>query len=385
MKGTNQETEIELITKALAGDKKAFGFLADKYYAYCLTIAENIIDDKDVAKDLVQNGLMDAYFCLSNLRNTKAFKEWLAGIIRNICKNYLRENNKQFQSLKQYYEEHHNPETYEEERIVSIVLDGIKSLDMPYQMVVYLFYYEGKSIDEICNELSITSSVAKVRLHRARKELRTILERNQELREFQQYHKYRKIMRRVTIIDMILGGENNSKCSVLFYDEESFRVLPIVITREEAENMLIAMKGIEFPRPMTFNLITEIIKSNSLVPVAVHVTEILDGVFLSKLQLKGEKQVMEYDSRPSDAVTIALMFDCPIFVSQNILDKAGFPVPEKYRTMTPREKGIEYLSEQIENSLFQMKAKLDSLKKTKSKNDIQAQIQRLMNYVFEES
>lgn len=94
---------------------------------------------------------------------------------------------------------------------------------------------------------------------------------------------------------------------------------------------------------------------------------------------------MEYDSRPSDAITIALMFDCAIFVSQDILDKAGFPVPEKYRTMTPCEKGIEYLSEQIENSLFQMKAKLDSLKKTKSKNDIQAQIQRLMNYVFEES
>jgi len=383
MSGINPE--IELIEKALAGDKKAFGSLADKYYKYCLTVAENILDDKDVAKDLVQNGLMEAYFCLSNLRNPTAFKEWLAGIVRNLCKNYLRENSRQFQSLKQYYEEHHDTETSEAERIVNIVLAGIKSLDIQYQKVVYLFYYERKCIDEICNELSISSSLAKVRLHRGRKELRTILEGSQEIREFQQYYKYRKTMKKVTIIDMILGGENNSKCSVLFYDEESFRVLPIVITREEAETMLIAMKGIEFPRPMTFNLITEIIKSNSLVPVAVHVTEILDGVFLSKLQLKGKEQVMEYDSRPSDAVTIALMFDCPIFVSQNVLDSAGFPVPEKYKTMTPQEKGIENLARQVENSLFEMKTKLDSLKKTKSKNDIQAQIERLMNYVFENS
>lgn len=379
------DLEIKLIDNALAGDKRAFGILADKYYAYCFAIADNIIDDKDVAKDLVQNGLMEAYFCLSNLRDKSVFKNWLGGIVRNICKNYFRENNKQYLSLRHYYEDLDSRGTSEEERVVNIVLTGIKSLDMPYQNVVYLFYYEGKSIDEICKELQITKSLVKVRLYRARKELRSILELNSELREFQQYFIKQKIMKKVRIIDMILGGENNGSCSVLFYDEESFRVLPIVITKDEAETMLVAMKGIDFPRPMTFNLITEIIRSNNLKPEGAYVTEIQDGVFISTLKLNGEGKVKEYDSRPSDAITIALMFGCPVFVSQNILGKVGFPVPEKYKNMAPQEKGIESLTQLIENSLFEMNTKLDSLKKMKSKSDIQGQVDRLMSYVFEDN
>lgn len=381
------DLEFKLIDKALTGDKKAFGILADKYYAYCLAIARQycIKYDKDIAKDLVQNGLMEAYFCLSNLRDKTTFKKWLGGIVKNLCKNYFRENNKQYLSLRHYHEELHDPGTFEEERVVNIVLNGIKALDVSYQRVVYLFYYEGKSIEEICDELLITKSSVKVRLHRARKELRAILELNSELREYQQYFKNWKIMKKLRIIDMILGGENNGNCSVLFYDEESFRVLPIVITKEEAETMLIAMKGIDFPRPMTFNLITEIIRSNNLEPEGAYVTEILNGVFISTLKLKGEENVKEYDSRPSDAITIALMFGCPVFVSQKILDKAGFPVPEKYKSMAPQEKGIEHFTQLVENSLFEMKTKLDSFKKKKSINDIQRQIDRLMNYVFEDN
>ena len=374
--------EINLIDKALAGDKRSFGILADEYYAYCYAIAYNIVDDKVVAKDLAQNGLVEAYFCLSNLRDKTTFKNWLNGIVRNLCRNYFRENNKQYLSLQHYFEELHDPRCSEEEKVVTIVLNAITSLDKSYQKVVYLFYYEGKSIDEICDELLITKSLVKVRLHRARKELRAILELDSELKEYQQYYKSRKIMKKVRIIDMVLGGENNGSCSVLLYDEVSFRVLPIVITREEAETMLIALKGIDFPRPMTFNLITEIIRTNNLEPEGVYVTEIQNGVFLSTLKLKGNKKVKEYDSRPSDAITIALMFGCPIFVSHKILDKVGFTVPEKYKSMTPQEKGIESMTQQIENSLFDMKTKVDSLKKRKSGSDIQEQIDRLMNFVF---
>lgn len=376
------DSEIELIDKALRGDKKAFNILVDKYYTYCLDKANKIIGDEDVAKDLVQNGVIEAYFCLSNLNDKNAFRAWLGGIINNICRNYFRDNAKKYLSLRQYYEEFQNTETLDEERIVEIILKEIKSLDIQYQKVVYLFYYECKSITEICNELLITQALVKVRLHRARKELKKMLELNSELKEYQQYFISRKIMRKVRIIDMILGGENKKSCSLLLYDEDSFRVLPIVITKEEAEAMLIAMKSIDFPRPMTFNLITEIIRTNDLKPEGAYVTELLNGIFLSTLKFKSERGTREYDSRPSDAITIALMFDCPILVSQKILDKVGFPVPEKYKSMTPQEKGIEYLTQMIENSLFEMETKLKSLEIKKSVNDIQEQVDRLMNYVF---
>ena len=184
---------------------------------------------------------------------------------------------------------------------------------------------------------------------------------------------------------MILGGKDNTYCSVLFYDEVSCRVLPVVITKEEAEAMLVAMKGIDFPRPMTFHLITEIIRSNGLVPEGAYITEISNGIFISTLKLQRKGQIREYDARPSDAITIALMFGCPIFISQKILDGAGFPIPERYKTMTPQERGIEYLSTQVEKTLTEMTDKISTLKSKKSLSDIQTQIDRLLNYVFEKS
>ena len=139
------DLEIKLIDKALAGDKRSFGILADEYFAYCFAIANNIIDDKDVAKDLVQNGLMEAYFCLSNLRDKSTFKNWLSGIVRNLCKQYFRQNNKQYLSLRHYYEELHDLRSLEEERVVNIVLNAIKSLDMSYRKLCIYFIMKGKA------------------------------------------------------------------------------------------------------------------------------------------------------------------------------------------------------------------------------------------------
>ncbi|QHT65501.1 hypothetical protein GXP67_01855 [Rhodocytophaga rosea] len=255
-------------------------------------------------------------------------------------------------------------------------------MDVEYREVVYLFYYEGKSINYICNKLLISKPLVKVRLHRARKELKAILELDSEFKGYQQYFINKTSMKKVRIIDMILGGENNQSCSILLYEEDSSKVLSMVITKEEAENMLIAMKGIDFPRPLTFNLITEIIRTNHLIPEGAFITEVLNGILISTLRLKNELGIKNYDSRPSDAITIALMFNCPIYVSQNVQDKVGFPVPEKYKNIKPQEKGIDHLTQLIENSLSDMETKLASLKAKKSVNDMQEQIDRLMNYVF---
>lgn len=376
------KSEIELIEAALTGDKNAFNSLTHKYYNYCFNKAYRFVNDRDVAKDLVQNGLIEAYFCLGNLKNKLLFKQWLGGIINNICKSYLRENDKRYSSLKQYYEDFRDPEGREEEKVVEIILCAIRSLEPKSGRIVNDFYYEGKSIQEICTEHLMGEALVKVRLHRARKELKSILETNPDLKRYQQYFKNRHIMKEVKVIDMIPGGVNNQSCSVLLYEQESFRVLPMVITTAEAEAMLIAMKNIDFPRPLTFNLITEIIRTNHLTPEGAYISDLSNGVFISILKLKSENGIKEYDSRPSDAITIALAFGCSIFVSQKVLDKAGLPVPEKYKQMTPQEKGINYLTGTIESSLFEMKIKLESLKKKKSANDVQEQVDRLMNYAF---
>jgi len=380
----SDDSEIELIDKVLKGDKQAFNTLTRKHYSFCLNKASRIINDRDIAKDLVQNAFIEAYFCISNLNDKNSFKLWMGGIVNNICKSYVRDNTKRFLSLKQYCEEFRDSQIFEEAKLADIVLMAIKTLDKQNEKIVYAFYYEGKSILDICNEFSMSEALVKVRLHRTRKELKIILERDLDLKEFQQYFKNKKAMKKVRIIDMVLGGENKKSCSVLLYDEESQRVLPIVITKEEAEAMLMAMKNIGFPRPLSFNLISEIIRTNNLKPEGAYVTELSGGVFISVLKLKNEQGITAYDARPSDSITIALMFDCPIFVSQKIIDKVGFPVPKKYKNMTPQEKGIEQLTQLIENSLFEMKAKMETLKVKKSAIDIQEHVDKLMDFVFED-
>lgn len=280
------ESDIELTESALNGDKQAFSLLADKYYGYCFNKAYQFLKDRDVSKDLVQNALIEAYFSLGNLKNKRSFKRWLGGIVNNTCKNYLRDNSKKYLSLKQYYQEFHEPQIVEEQKVVDIILSAIRSLEPKSVKIVVDFYYEGKSIREICTENFISPALVKVRLHRARKELKSILETNSDLKEYRQYFKNRHSMKEVKLIDMILGGENNQSCSVLLYDHKSFRVLPIVITKGEAEAMLIAMKGIDFPRALTFHLITEIIRTNDLKAEGAYITDLSNGVFYFIFKIK---------------------------------------------------------------------------------------------------
>jgi RNA polymerase sigma factor (sigma-70 family) len=378
-------SEVELINKVLEGDKEAFNRLVRKHYSFCLSKAVQLIKDKDTAKDLAQNALLEAYFNIHNLRNKHAFKYWIAGIVTTICKNYMRDTGRKFSSLKQYYEAlPDSADTTQEERTIQIIVKAIGTLDEKYGKIVYAFYYEQKSILDICAEFSLTEASVKIRLHRARKALKRILEQEPELKQYQQYFKHQNTMKQVRIIDMILGGVNKESCSLLLYDEEAFRVLPVIIKKEEAEAMLSSMKNIDFPRPMTFNLIAEIIRTNSLQPEGVYITDIANGVFIAHLKVSTAKEVKLYDARPSDAITIAVMFNCPIFVSQKILDKAGFIVPDKYKCLLPQQKGISFLTQLVEKSLADMQTKIAATQLKKSEEAVQQQIDNLMKYVFEE-
>jgi bifunctional DNase/RNase len=192
-------------------------------------------------------------------------------------------------------------------------------------------------------------------------------------------------MKQVRIIDMVLGGANQESCSLLLYDDESCRVLPIIIMKEEAQAMLSAMKNINYPRPMTFNLMAQIIRSNHVHPQGAYITDISEGIFMAHLKMKQGKSIKEYDARPSDAITIALLFDCPILVSHKVLDTAGLPVPDQYKNSLPREKGMDYLAQLVEASLADMKTKIAASKIKTPVATIEKQINNLMKYIFEEA
>ncbi len=377
------EQDTELIDSVLAGDRLAFDQLFHKYYSACLKRARHLTKNADVAKDIVQNVYVKAYFCLSNLKNKLLFKFWLLGIVDNTVKEYWRKNQRKYASLEEYALGSINQgENAEIHAIAEITLASIQTLPEEYQTLVMQFYYEGFSIKEIAVSMQLTSATVKVRLHRARMLLKELLQKHSELHHYHQNIKNKNRMKKVSIADIVISGTNKEYCSILFQDEDNTTVFPMVISTSEAMAMVVALKNIKTLRPSTFNLVATMIKANKLTIESVSIHDLVDGIFIATLKTRKGKQWQELDARPSDAMTFALMFDSPIYIAQSVLDKVGLPIPEKYKHAIPTERGIEYLITVIEEG--QKRQQPDKSKiRAKTEPQIQEAIQKLIASAFE--
>lgn len=104
------------------------------------------------------------------------------------------------------------------------------------------------------------------------------------------------------------------------------RRLPIIIGAFEAQAIALEMEGIKPPRPLTHDLIKNIIDALGVSLHNVFISELRDGTFFARLALNSVNT--EIDSRPSDAIALAVRYGVPIFVSEVVMDEAAF-VPEE--------------------------------------------------------
>jgi bifunctional DNase/RNase len=121
-----------------------------------------------------------------------------------------------------------------------------------------------------------------------------------------------------------LGLDQTSEQPVVLLKEEAgLRVLPIWIGHPEATAILIALEGIEPPRPMTHDLLLSIITAAGLVLERVEITRLEEGTFYASLALRGPSGEIALDARPSDSIALAVRAGCPILVAEDIMDAAG--------------------------------------------------------------
>jgi len=107
---------------------------------------------------------------------------------------------------------------------------------------------------------------------------------------------------------------------VLLKVEGKNRFLPIWIGHPEASAILMKLQNAELPRPMTHDLLAAIIEQLSASLESVLVTELRDNTFYAVLRLEAGGQEIRVDSRPSDAIALAVRTDAPIFASAELLD-----------------------------------------------------------------
>jgi bifunctional DNase/RNase len=123
-------------------------------------------------------------------------------------------------------------------------------------------------------------------------------------------------------------------------DEET--VLPIWIGIFEADSILRQLQNVELPRPMTYELMKNVITQMGGVVDKVIINDLRDSTYYAEVHVLQGNNLLIIDSRPSDAINIALRFSAPIFVEESVLEKSKVPKPEE-------DEEKEKLKEWLEN------------------------------------
>ena len=109
---------------------------------------------------------------------------------------------------------------------------------------------------------------------------------------------------------------------IILKDKASEQVLPIWVGIFEANAIALQIEKIGTPRPMTHDLIKNLLETLSARIEKIVITELKDSTFFALIHLNVEGQVIQVDSRPSDAIAIALRTEAPIFVEEDVISKA---------------------------------------------------------------
>mgnify|MGYP006419343901 CR=1 FL=1 len=137
------------------------------------------------------------------------------------------------------------------------------------------------------------------------------------------------------MIEMQLGGlgfdPKNMSPIVLLRDSEERNFLPIWIGMFEAASIAMELQEFKPPRPMTHDLLVNFINVLNAKVIKVIINQIVENTFFAVIELKkeGSEEIIKMDSRPSDAIAIAVRTSAPIFVSETVMVKAKMVNAEK--------------------------------------------------------
>jgi bifunctional DNase/RNase len=107
------------------------------------------------------------------------------------------------------------------------------------------------------------------------------------------------------------------------------RVLPIYIGPEEARAIALALEGVETPRPMTHDLMRDLLVALGAQVRSITVTDLRDSTFFAEIELLIEGRTVRVSSRPSDAVALAVRVEAPLFASEDVLADAAMPAADE--------------------------------------------------------
>ena len=342
--------DAELVALARSGDKAAFGRLVERHQPVARRVAARVVADPELGRELAQEAVLQAYLSLDRLRDGHRFGSWLYGIVLNVCRSHLRDRKSdpfsleaitggmRFQALP-FVVEPDPQEIAEAQELHRTVLASVDALSPKNRAATLMFYYEQLSVREIAATLGVSVAAVKTRLHRSREQLReTLLPATHDGRP--QKAEVKKMIP-VTIADVMVADEGKSKYMAVLFDQAGRRILPIWMGEPEGRAIAAGLKDFQFPRPMTHTFAARVLEAvgGRLEEVRIH--ELKGDTFYAVAKLRGGDAAGEVDARPSDALALAVLTGCQIYVAEEVMDKAGQSLPEELQEPQPQGKGID--------------------------------------------
>lgn len=128
---------------------------------------------------------------------------------------------------------------------------------------------------------------------------------------------------KLNVLGISYSQTQSGAYALVLSEEEGNRRIPIIVGGFEAQAIAIELEGLTPPRPLTHDLFRNFAESYGIRILEVNIHKLEDGVFFASILCDNGDQQITLDARTSDAIALALRFQCPIFTTDEIVEKAG--------------------------------------------------------------
>ncbi len=143
------------------------------------------------------------------------------------------------------------------------------------------------------------------------------------------------------ILGLSTSPSSGGAYALILNEVDGNRRLPIIIGSFEAQAIALELENIKPPRPMTHDLLKNMVLSFDSEVSEVFINELSEGTFYALIVFEKDGQMVELDARPSDAIALAVRFGADIFVNSEVLDEAGISSVEESEAAETQQKETE--------------------------------------------
>ena len=163
-----------------------------------------------------------------------------------------------------------------------------------------------------------------------------------------------KTKKELQVLNISNSQEQAGAYALVLGEVDGDRQLPVIIGSNEAQYIVIELRGIVPPRPLTHNLFASVLEAMGAKLMRVLIYRVENGIFYSYIYLKYGENIMRVDARTSDAVALALRMNAPILVYEEILEQEGIRMEdfiEKETSASPRKPTLQSLEAALQKAV----------------------------------